>query len=72
MSAEYSYDLFDDGADCAHDGHLVYGKIIRKKEKGKSMCVDGRKFFARSPVTPKPHPIIQSKLEEWEKNHFMP
>ena len=70
MSAEYSYDLFDDGADCAHDGHLVYGKIIRKKEKeeGKSMCVDGRKFFARSPVIPKPHPIIQSKLEEWEKN----
>jgi hypothetical protein len=38
MSAEYSYDLFDDGADCAHDGHLVYGKIIRKKKKG-NRCV---------------------------------
>jgi len=71
MSAEYSYDLFDDGADCAHDGHLVYGKIIRKKEKGESMCVDGRKFFARSPVIPKPHPIIQSKLEEWKTKSLL-
>ena len=66
MSAEYSYDLFDDGADCEHDGELVYGKILRRKENGKTQCVDGRRFFKRLPPKPDSHPIIPELLTRWK------
>jgi hypothetical protein len=66
MSAEYSYDLFDDGADCEHDGELVYGKILRRKENGKTQCVDGRRFFKRLPPKPDSHPIIPELLTIWK------
>lgn len=66
-AATYSYDPLDDGADCEHEGRLTYGRILRKDINGKSLCVDGRRIFARSPEKPSSHPIIPQKLEEWKE-----
>ena len=66
MSVAYTYAPDDDGADCEHDGELVYGKILRRKENGKTQCVDGRRFFKRLPPKPDSHPIIPELLTRWK------
>ena len=66
MSVAYTYAPDDDGTDCEHDGELVYGKILRRKENGKTQCVDGRRFFKRLPPKPDSHPIIPELLTRWK------